>query len=94
MSHGNYEKSRSVLATYHANGHLDDDRVRLELSNISVSSEFGESQPPHRLALAVRHTGEQKTPRPDDSYRYSDAMDRQRHHYILPPTSATDCRYN
>lgn len=39
MSYGKYGKAHSVLATYHANGHLDDDLVRLELSKISVSSE-------------------------------------------------------
>jgi sugar porter (SP) family MFS transporter len=40
VSHGNYAKARSVFATYHANGHTDDDLVRLELSQISESSEL------------------------------------------------------
>jgi sugar porter (SP) family MFS transporter len=39
VSHGNTAKARSVLATYHANGHTDDDLVRAELSKILASFE-------------------------------------------------------
>jgi sugar porter (SP) family MFS transporter len=39
VSHGNTAKARSTLATYHANGHTDDDIVRVELSKISASFE-------------------------------------------------------
>ena len=40
VSHGNYEIAQSTLATYHANGHADDDFVRSELSKISESFEL------------------------------------------------------
>jgi MFS family permease len=39
VSHGNTDKARSVLATYHANGNTDDDLVCAELSKISESFE-------------------------------------------------------
>ena len=67
VSHGDYAKTRSVMAISHANGDMDDDLVRLELSKISESSE-SEGQPPYWLAPSVQHAGEPKTPSLDDNY--------------------------
>ena len=40
VSHGYNAKARSILATYYANGHADDEIVRSELSTISESYEL------------------------------------------------------
>ncbi|RMZ70420.1 hexose transporter [Pyrenophora seminiperda CCB06] len=41
VSHGNHERARSVLATYHANGHADDDLASFEPENCSRQAGWG-----------------------------------------------------